>query len=361
MTPNPQTAVAKKPAQPVTIKSLINSDAFRQQVEKALPKHLTPDRFIRVATTTVMRTPKLAQCDQASFVNALLTLSQLGLEPDGRRAHLIPFENRKRKTVECQLIVDWKGLAELVLRSGVIAKLHADLICENDDFEYDMGEVVRHKIDFRKPRGERYAVYAMAQTKTGEKFVQVLSRFEVESVRDGSQGWKAFKEGYASQSPWDPESPVSEGEMWKKTAFRRLSKWLPLSPEIRDAVEIDDEPIEVTSTVRPASSLVAVADITDAPESEPEDSVPMGDEPKQPTPEDPPTMAETPQVTLHRIVTEAGFTFTQLQVWGAETGNIEQADSLAGFRDVPTDTAVRLLKSKAGLLKGLAMVKEAGR
>ena len=71
----------------------------------------TPDRFIRIALTALTRTPKLTTCDHGSFFQALLDLSQLGLEPDGRRAHLIPFRNNKRNCVECQLIIDYKGLA----------------------------------------------------------------------------------------------------------------------------------------------------------------------------------------------------------------------------------------------------------
>ena len=83
-----------------TLRELLEGELFREQVAKALPRHLTPDRFIRVAVTTMNRTPKLAQCDQASFFNALLTLSQVGLEADGRRAYLIPFENKKKGIIE---------------------------------------------------------------------------------------------------------------------------------------------------------------------------------------------------------------------------------------------------------------------
>jgi recombination protein RecT len=198
----------------------------------------------RVAVTAVMRSPKLLQATPESLLSCLMQCSQFGLEPDGRRAHLIPFENRNKGTVECTLIIDWKGLAELALRGGTIAKLHADLLCDKDEFEYDLGDILHHKVNFRVPRGEPYAAYALAVTKTGEKFVAVMTKDEIEAIRDKSQGWKAFKAGYAKQSPWQ-DSP---GEMWKKTAFRRLSKWLPLSPEIRDAVEVDDEPLNATVT-----------------------------------------------------------------------------------------------------------------
>lgn len=206
--------------------------AFRNAVASVLPKHLAPERFLRIAIAATTRTPKLLQCDRQTFFGALLTLSQLGIEPDGRRAHLIPFENRKRGFVECQLIIDYKGLAELAMRSGVVSKLHADVVCEEDEFEYDRGELKRHLIQFRKPRGAAYAAYALCKFKDGSEKVEVMSRDEIEAIRKRSRA--------GSSGPWitDPN------EMWKKTVFRRLSKWLPLSPEFRDAVEADDDGIE---------------------------------------------------------------------------------------------------------------------
>jgi recombination protein RecT len=177
------------------------------------------------------RTPKLEKCDPYSFFSSLLTLAQFGLEPDGRRAHLIPFENRKRGVVECQLIIDYKGLVELILRSGVVSYVHADVICENDQFDYDRGELKTHKIDFRQPRGPVYAAYSMCRFKDGGEKVEVMTRDEIESIRNRS---KAGQNG-----PW----VTDWNEMAKKTVFRRLSKWLPLSPEYRDALDVDDDRI----------------------------------------------------------------------------------------------------------------------
>lgn len=243
-----QTLTAVKPAQTgakLTLRDHLRSAAFSDEVAKSLPSHLKPDRFVRIALTTMTKTPKLAQCDQASFFNALLTLSQLGIEPDGRRAHLIPFENRKRGVTECQLIIDWKGLAELAMRSGLVASLHADVVRDGDIFEYNAGVVCQHtphflRRDEEKPAsaGEVYAAYAMARFKDGSSKADVLSIDEVNAVRSRSRA--------GSSGPW-----VSDfNEMAKKTAFRRLSKWLPLSPEFRDAVEADDDgtPIDIAAT-----------------------------------------------------------------------------------------------------------------
>lgn len=237
------------------LRQLIASDRMKQQFASALPQHLSADRFCRIALTALTRMPKLAECTQESLMRCLLDLSALGLEPDGRRAHLIPFDNRKLGTVECTLILDWKGLAELAMRSGIIAKLHADVVCENDEFDYNLGEVVSHKIDFRKPRGEMYAAYAMAVTKEGPVFVAVLNKDEIDSVMKRSQGYKSAIQ-YNKTHPW----LTDYNEMAKKTAFRRLSKWLPLSAEFRDAVDKDDdmpplEPRDVTPKAARAEPL----------------------------------------------------------------------------------------------------------
>jgi recombination protein RecT len=274
---NESTALQGANQRPPTIRGLLEGPAFRAQVAKALPRHLTPDRFIRVACTTMMRVPKLAQCEQASFFNALLTLSQLGLEPDGRRAHLIPFGK------ECQLIIDYKGLVELAMRSGNVAKIHADVVCENDFFQYDRGEIKAHQIDFKKPRGLVYAAYAICQFKDGTEKAEVMNREEIDAVRKRS---KAGQNG-----PW----VTDWNEMAKKTVFRRLSKWLPLSPEYRDALDVDADTIDnhasetfdtsafVPAPVNPllpppaTEEEAAPADQSESPATTPENAEPKGE------------------------------------------------------------------------------------
>jgi recombination protein RecT len=56
-----------------------------------------------------------------------------------------------------------------------------------------------------------------------------MTKAEVEAIRKCSKAGNsgAWKDFY--------------NEMAKKTAFKRLSKWLPLSPEVRDAIAKDDE------------------------------------------------------------------------------------------------------------------------
>jgi recombination protein RecT len=161
-----------------------------------------------------------------------MQLSQFGLEPDGRHAHLIPFWNSKTNSYDCQLIIDYKGLANLAMRSGFVSYVHADKICERDLFVYDRGAVVRHEINFKEDRGPAYAYYAMVKFKDGSEKADVMTMSEVKAIRARSKA--------GTSGPWVTDFD----EMGKKTVFRRLSKWLPLSPEYRDAVDLDADALE---------------------------------------------------------------------------------------------------------------------
>lgn len=210
-----------------------------------LPKHITPERMARVAVSALTRTPKLAQCDQASFFSSMLMASQIGLEPDGRLAHLVPYGTT------CQLIVDWKGLAQLAYRSGQVSTLHSDVVYSGDTFNYNCGHITTHiphflRTDSGKPatKGNVIAAYSIAVMKDGARMAVAMSEEEVDSIRKRSKA--------SGSGPWVTDI----NEMRKKTAFRRLSKWLPLESEkFREALEIDDETSEVNVT--PASESAA--------------------------------------------------------------------------------------------------------
>lgn len=238
-----QTAQLEKPAKE-SVKDWLSSDETKAMIAAALPKICTPDRFMRVMMTAAQKNKELLKCTKQSLFEAMMSCAELGIEPDGRRAYLIPFKNSKKGVVECQLQLGYKALVELVLRSGTVSNIHADVVCDNDDFEYDTGEIKRHKIDFKKERGAMYAAYAKATFKDGTTKAEVLSRFEIEAIRNRSQAVRAAKR-WGRETPWDTDY----NEMAKKTAFKRLSKWLTLSPELRDAIAKDDEAEKVQAEV----------------------------------------------------------------------------------------------------------------
>lgn len=261
---------SKQPNTSLVVSSLM-SDEFKQSIASVLPRHLTAERMTKIALNAVRKNPKLSLCTKASFTDCMMQLSQWGLEPDGRRAHLIPFENRRAGTVECTLILDYKGVAELVLRSGLVSRIHSDVVCENDEFVEDKGEILHHRPNRKGDRGKPYAVYCLVVMKDGASQSRVMSVSEINEIRDHSQGYKSavqYKKDHPWISFWD--------EMAKKTVFKNLSKWLPWSADIREAVDYgdDDERVvegKVTSRLEMSSSEVtAMLASANTPEQEPE-------------------------------------------------------------------------------------------
>lgn len=203
--------------------------------KEVLPKVCTPDRFAMVALNCLKGNIKLLNAvatkeGQLSLVQAFKTCAELGIEPDNRRAYLIPYNN------DIKLIIDYKGIVELAMRSNFVSSIHADKVCENDDFEYNIGVIEKHRIDFKKPRGDVYAYYAIVTFKDGTKKYEVMSKDDVELIKERSSAWKNF-ERKGIMCPWNTDYD----EMAKKTVFKRLAKWIPQSPELRQAIAYDDE------------------------------------------------------------------------------------------------------------------------
>jgi len=86
------------------------------EMAKALPSHLNPERMMRLALTVINRNPKLLECTPASLIGVVMTTNSLGLElsPELGQAYIIPFKNNKQKTTTATLIVGYRGLLNLI-------------------------------------------------------------------------------------------------------------------------------------------------------------------------------------------------------------------------------------------------------
>ena len=218
---------------PRTLKGLLSEENVKAQFALALPKHLNADRFARVAITALTRTPKLQECTPESFMKCLLDLSAMGLEPDGRVAHLIPYGK------DCTLIVDYKGLVDIVRRDANVLDVQCFVIRENDDCEWENG-TIRHKINPLKQRGEAVGTYTQIKWKNG-----TTSTGEPFSKDDAEHAKKSSKT--ANNGPWKDHYV----EMWKKSNIKRDAKMWPLSAEIRDLVNKDDGDYKDVRNVTP--------------------------------------------------------------------------------------------------------------
>lgn len=209
-------------------------EKLKPQIAMALPRHITPERMLRVTMTAVQRTPALLECDRLSLARAVIECSELGLEPSSVLGHafLVPYKNRKTGRSEVQLQVGYKGFIALARRSGEVTSISAAVVREGDVFEYERGtkEFLRHR-PCESSEGAVTHVWACAHLKDGgTPPFEVLSLQEVEKVRKGSPA------GQRSDSPW----ATHWDEMAKKTAIRRLAKYLPLSTEFNRAQSLDE-------------------------------------------------------------------------------------------------------------------------
>lgn len=211
----------------VSVRGLLQKAA--PQIARALPKHLTPERMLRIVETCIQRNPKLLDADPRSLIGAVVEASQLGLEPESKlgHCHLVPFYNKKTRRLEVQLIIGYQGLQYLAYQSGQVSTITATVVYEKDEYEYAEGlePVLRHIPLDGPERGEVVAAYAIATMVSGGKICVWIPRCDLDNVRDDSLGKIPENSGARKFSPWSTSFPA----MCEKTAVRRLSKRLPLS------------------------------------------------------------------------------------------------------------------------------------
>lgn len=191
-------------------------------LSQVLPKHIDAERMQRIALNVIRTNPTLLQCNINSLMGGVLEAAKLGLEPGMMgQCYLIPFKNNKTGQHEAQFIIGYRGLIDLVRRSGQVSTIEAREVHENDDFEFEYGieDKLKHKPKLNG-RGPVIAYYAVAKMKDGGYSFLVMSKEDIEKFRDKHAKSKNF-------GPWKDEFDA----MAKKTVLRQLIKYLPISVE----------------------------------------------------------------------------------------------------------------------------------
>ena len=225
-----QNQLAQKKPEQKSMQQYIKS--MEGEIKKALPSVITPERFTRIVLSAISVNPKLASCTPASFLGAMMTSAQLGLEvntPLGQ-AYVLPYNNKGVQEAQFQL--GYKGLIDLAYRSGEVESIQAHVVYENDEFscEYGLEPKLVHK-PADSNRGEAIKVYAVFKTKSGG------FGFEVMSMDDVRKHAAKYSKAYGSSfSPWK----TNFEEMAKKTVLKRVLKYAPLKSDFVKAVVQDD-------------------------------------------------------------------------------------------------------------------------
>lgn len=239
-------ALAKAPEQTGLIELVRRST---KELGKALPTHLSPERMVRIALTSIRLNPKLAACTPESFLGSLFVLAQVGLEPIAGRAYLIPFKNSRkilvngkeewRSVMEVQAILGYKGLIELFYRHESALSIEMHTVRKNDQFDYQYGTMpyLKHKPAIGQDRGEAIGYYAIARTKGGGSIFRFMTRDEcIEHGMKHSKTYDKTTGAFFPDSPWAKDTDA----MCMKTVLIQLAKVLPLSIEMQRAIAIDE-------------------------------------------------------------------------------------------------------------------------
>jgi recombination protein RecT len=193
---------------------------------KALPAHVTSDKFTRVVMSAVQANPDVLNADKRTLLGACMKAAQDGLLVDGREAALTVYNSKAGKVVQYMPMI--AGILKKARNSGEISTIAAELVYENDSFKYRIingKPEMSHEPDVFSDRGEIKGAYACAVLKDGSTMIEVMSKADIEKVRAASRA--------KDSGPW-----VSWwGEMARKTVLRRLSKRLPSSSDREDDLQ----------------------------------------------------------------------------------------------------------------------------
>jgi recombination protein RecT len=221
------TVEPKLPHPLVALREQLN--ARLAEFKNALPRHMAPERFVRVVLTAVQLNPDLLTCNRQTFFNACMRAANDGLLPDGRQGVIVAFrDNNERSATKGQHVAQWMpmvaGLLTRFRNSGEFKAITANVVRDGDKFERwidEDGEHMKH-VPADEAVGEINKAYVVAQLKDGGRMLKVMSRDDIEKRRKISRApnslmWKEFYE---------------EGCM--KTVLRNISKLLPSSSDDLD-------------------------------------------------------------------------------------------------------------------------------
>lgn len=225
-----------------------NFDNFDQEIEKyrdkftaIIPEGLKFDVVKSSIESEFIKNPELLLCSTRSIIAAVKTVVNVGLIPNSNtgQCYFVPFKNSKKNGYDLNVILGYRGLSELIYRSGFVKDLEVRAVFKGDDFSYEFGlrKDLIHKPNGNTKKEDLTHVYCIINLVSGGQLFDVMTLDEIIKVRDESANYKnAKKKKYETKTIWY----IHFVEMAKKTILRRISKIAPLSVEVRNIIGIDE-------------------------------------------------------------------------------------------------------------------------
>jgi recombination protein RecT len=248
-------AKTEEPKKPMEIlKDYFNK--WRPTLAQVLPKGVSLDRIIRIASNVYMNRPELHSCSPESMVRATVQCAELGLEPGPLLGEVafVPYEMTRRrkdgnvwkeyKVLEVQCQPQYLGLIKLAKQAGGISDVYAVCVYTSEKtptfdetgrlvagFYQEQGTVrrIQHIPQVDDRSNDLYVVYGVVKFSDNTSHFEVLSKADIERFRS------------YSKAPGGPAWTNHYEAMAKKTAIRQTLKMVPKSPEkpLAKALAID--------------------------------------------------------------------------------------------------------------------------
>lgn len=210
------------------------------ELARSMPSHIKPEMFKRNLLNAVMINPALMDMPVGLLFREVSKAAALGLflDPQLGEAYIVPAYSGKTKSKEPQLRIGYRGLIKLARQSGEVTSVYAHEVHAKDRFVCKLGtdKVIEHEPMMFGDRGPVIGYYAVMKVANGEHDFEAMSVDQIRVIRDRSDAYKAFVAKIIASTPWSTD----EGEMSKKTTIRRLMKRAPQSPELAEAIRIED-------------------------------------------------------------------------------------------------------------------------
>lgn len=224
------TTIEKGQRRLTTLKGTL--EKFLPTIRDVVVKGLGAEELTRLALNAACRDAKILECTPESVCLALLNAAAIGLRPDGREGHIVPYMNNKKGRREAQFLPGYQGLVKLAYKSGIVDQFDAHCVRANDEFEFSYGltPTLTHRPKITGDRGEIIAAYAIVRIHERGNVFRVLDKSDLNRRQQVSQ------KGRKNEGPWK-EWP---DEMSLKSACIALSKLVPLGDGFVDAAQAEE-------------------------------------------------------------------------------------------------------------------------
>jgi recombination protein RecT len=181
----------------------------------------------RLALTAFSGSPQLQKCTHKSIASSIMIAAQLGLEPGVNGAgYLIPYKDT------CTFVPGWKGLVDLVSRSGR-GTVYTGVIFSDQKYTFTDGAkrdlVIHNETDLEDPSEITHA-YAIGWVQGAA--MPIIELWRVSKIRKHRDKYNKQGQKHYSYGNWEMYA--------RKVPLLQVLKYMPCSVEVTNAIQVSN-------------------------------------------------------------------------------------------------------------------------